>query len=464
MATHSERDDLGVNDIQQLRDHYATGHTKPIPWRLEQLRALRQLLHDHRSDLADALASDLGKPATEAFMTEVDHVGSSISHMLKNLRSWTRPQRVHTPLHLQPGKAYTLREPLGLVLIIGPFNYPVQLTLGPLAGALAAGNCVVLKPSEQTPIVSRLLAKLINDYVDNRAVCVVQGGAEVAEDLLDEKFDHIFFTGSARVGRIVAAAAAKHLTTTTLELGGKSPAIVEPPVDMKTTAKRIAWAKFLNAGQTCIAPDYVIALGGSGQELIGHLHSAVQSMYGHSPAASPDYGRIVNEKHFDRLTAYLRQGRCEFGGGYNRDTRYVAPTVLSNVDPESPVMQEEIFGPILPVVELDNIDQAVDFVNAREKPLALYAFTRSDLTKRRLLTRTSSGGVGFGAPMVQFEVPNLPFGGVGESGSGAYHGEYTIDTFSHIKSVVDKPLHPDTLRAVYPPFRQLKDSIIRRLR
>lgn len=461
MSTHSEID---PRDITKLRDHFATGETKPIPWRLEQLRALRQLISEHRDDLADALAADLGKPATESFMTELDFVSSAISHMLKSLRSWTRPQRVHTPLHLQPGKAYTLREPLGIVLIIGPFNYPVQLTLGPLAGALAAGNCAVLKPSEQTPIVSRLVGKLVNDYLDNRAVQVYQGGPEVSGELLGQKFDHIFFTGSARVGRIVAQAAAKNLTTTTLELGGKSPAIVEPPVDMKTTARRIAWSKFLNAGQTCIAPDYVLAVNGSADELVHHLHKAVESMYGHSPATSADYGRIVNEDHFDRIVSYLREGNHAFGGGHNRETRYIAPTVLTNVRPDSPAMTEEIFGPILPIMEVDTIDDAVDFVNERSKPLALYAFTKSDLTKRRLLTRTSSGGVGFGAPMVQFEVPSLPFGGVGESGSGAYHGVFTIDTFSHVKSVVDKPLHPDTLRIVYPPFKQIKETILRKFR
>src|SRR5690606_20307129 len=354
--------------------------------------------------------------------------------------------------------------PLGVVLVIGPFNYPVQLTLGPMAGALACGNAVVLKPSESAAATSATLARLLEEYLDPEAVAVVEGGAETTSALLAERTDHVFFTGSARVGRIVAKAAAEHLTPVTLELGGKSPAIVEPGVDLAVTARRIAWAKFMNAGQTCLAPDYAIALDGVGPELERHLAEAVREMYGHSPADSPDYGRIVDDRSFDRLAAFLNGGRLVCGGGHNREERYIAPTVLADVDPKDPVMAEEIFGPILPVLAMDTLDEAIAHVNAGEKPLALYAFTNADTTRRRLLTRTSSGAVGFNVPMAHIDVPGLPFGGVGASGVGAYHGKWSIETFSHAKAVLDKPLTPDTMQVIYPPFTSVKEKIMRRLR
>ncbi|HEU5128478.1 MAG TPA: aldehyde dehydrogenase family protein [Glycomyces sp.] len=450
--------------VARLRSYYDTGRTKPVPWRLEQLKGLDRMLKEAADELVDALRSDLGRAAPESLLAEVDFVSAEIRNMRKHLRSWLRPKRVHTPPHLQPARSYLLREPLGVVLVIGPFNYPVQLTLGPLAGALACGNAVVVKPSESAAATSATLARLLGEYLDPEAVAVVEGGPETTSALLAERTDHVFFTGSARVGRIVARAAAEHLTPVTLELGGKSPALVEPGADLAVTARRIAWAKFMNAGQTCLAPDYVIALDGVGPELERHLAEAVREMYGHAPAESPDYGRIVDDRSFDRLTALLDAGRLVCGGGHNRESRYIAPTVLAEVDAKDPVMAEEIFGPILPVLAMDTLDEAIAFVNAGEKPLALYAFTNADTTRRRLLTRTSSGAVGFNVPMAHIDVPGLPFGGVGASGIGAYHGKWSIETFSHAKAVLDKPLAPDTMQVVYPPFTSVKEKIMRRLR
>ncbi|WP_026925310.1 aldehyde dehydrogenase family protein [Glycomyces arizonensis] len=450
--------------VSRLRSHYDAGRTKPIPWRLAQLKGLDRMLKEAGDELAAALGEDLGKAAPESFLAEIDFVAAEVRSMRKHLRSWLRPKRVHTPPHLQPAKSYLLREPLGLVLVIGPFNYPVQLTLTPLAGALACGNAVVVKPSESSPATSAALARLLGAYLDPEAVAVVEGGAEATSALLGERMDHIFFTGSAKVGRIVAKAAAEHLTPVTLELGGKSPAIVEPGVDLAAAARRIAWAKFMNAGQTCLAPDYVIALDGVGPELERHLAEAVREMYGHAPAESEDYGRIVDERSFDRLAAFLDEGRLVCGGGHNREARYIAPTVLADVDAKDAVMAEEVFGPVLPILSLETLDEAIAHVNAGEKPLALYAFTNADTTKRKLLTRTSSGAVGFNVPTAHIDVPGLPFGGVGASGLGAYHGKWSIETFSHAKAVLEKPLAPDTMQVVYPPFTSVKEKIMRRLR
>ncbi|SDD92410.1 aldehyde dehydrogenase family protein [Glycomyces harbinensis] len=450
--------------VARLRAQFDTGRTKPLPWRLEQLKGLDRMLREAGEELADALRADLGKAAPESFLAEIDFVAAEVRALRKHLRSWMRPRRVYTPPHLQPAKAYTLREPLGVVTVIGPFNYPVQLLLAPLAGALACGNAVVVKPSEAAGATSAVLGRLIGEYLDPEAVAVVQGGPDETAALLAERVDHIFFTGSPRVGRIVAKAAAAHLTPTTLELGGKSPAIVEPGADLATAARRIAWGKFMNAGQTCIAPDYVLAVGDTGPELERHLAEAIREMYGHAPAESPDFGRIIDASSFDRLARFLDEGRLVCGGGYNREERYIAPTVIADVSAHDAVMGEEVFGPVLPILAVASLDEAIAFVNAREKPLALYAFTNSEGSRRRLLTRTSSGAVGFNVPMAHIDVPGLPFGGVGNSGLGSYHGKASIEAFSHVKSVLDKPLAPDTLRVVYPPFTALKEQVLRRLR
>ena len=449
--------------VARLRTSFDTGRTKPIAWRRAQLRALRRLLVEERPTLEKALKDDLGKPALEAHTTEIGYVINEIDHTLKHLASWLRPKRVTVPMAMAPAKAWWVREPLGVVLIISPWNYPINLALAPLVGALAAGNAAVLKPSELSPATSGALAELLPRYLDGEAVAVVEGGVAESTTLLEERFDHIFYTGNGAVARIVMAAAVKHLTPVTLELGGKSPAVVEPGVDMATTARRLAWGKFTNAGQTCVAPDYVLAIGGSAAELQRELAAAIIEMFGSDPKTSPDYGRIVNERHLDRLSALLDSGEVVAGGRVDREDLYMAPTVLGDVDPSSPVMAEEIFGPILPVISVPDLDAAIAFVNERDKPLALYAFTDSQVTKRRLLTETSSGGVGFGLPIAHLAVPDLPFGGVGESGMGAYHAQASIDTFSHVKSVLDKSLALDTMRLAYAPITQFKEKVLRRM-
>ncbi|MET0480348.1 MAG: aldehyde dehydrogenase family protein [Mycetocola sp.] len=447
--------------VAAARDAFRAGTTKPIVWRLRQLTALRRMLLEQGSVLEDALASDLGKSPTESQMSEIGVVVGEIDNTIRHLRRWLRPKRVSVPLSVAPAAARVVREPLGVVLVIAPWNYPVQLALVPLAGALAAGNAVLLKPSELAPATSALLARLIPDYLDRSAVAVVEGGVDETTELLTEKFDHIFFTGNARVGRIVAHAAAEHLTPVTLELGGKSPVYVHDDADPAEIADRLVFGKFLNAGQTCVAPDYVLATPETARRLLPHLQDAVTRLYGDDPQASPDYGRIVNDRQFSRLSGLLDGVRPDIGGTTDKATRYIAPTIVDGVGMDAPLMQEEIFGPILPIVHVSGVDQAIEVISEREKPLALYLFTESRAIVRRFLRDTSSGAFGVSIPAAHLLVPGLPFGGVGESGMGRYHGEFSIDTFSHHKAVLSKPTRPDTLKLIYPPFTARRDALIR---
>ncbi|WP_280702193.1 aldehyde dehydrogenase family protein [Kitasatospora sp. GP82] len=424
----------------RLRATFDTGRTKPLAWRLTRLRALRALLTEQSEVFLAALRADLGKSATEAYHGEVGFTLNEIDHTLTHLEEWLRPRPAAVPGAFLPAEARVVRDPLGVVLVIAPWNYPLQLALAPLVGALAAGNTAVIKPSELAPATSAAMARLLPRYLDREAVAVVEGAVPETTALLEERFDHIFYTGNGTVGRIVMAAAARHLTPVTLELGGKSPVVVEPGADLAVTAQRIARGKFQNAGQTCVAPDYILAVGDTAPELETHLAAAVHALYGDDPALSPEYGRIVNERHFDRLAALLEDGRVVTGGGHDRANRYLAPTVLADVSENAPVMQAEIFGPVLPIIAVPDLDAAIAFINNRDKPLALYAFTESERTKQRLAEETSSGALVFGLPVSYLAVPELPFGGVGESGMGRYHGEYSIDTFSHLKAVLDKPL------------------------
>lgn len=427
--------------VARLRATFRTGRTKPVEWRTTQLRRLREMLTDNGADLAAALHADLGKSSAEAFRTEIDFTVREIDHTLDHLADWLRPESAPVPAHLgEDARAWTQYDPLGVVLVIAPWNYPAQLLLAPVVGALAAGNAVVAKPSELAPATSAALARLLPAYLDTDAVAVVEGGVPETTALLAERFDHIFYTGNGTVGRIVMAAAAKHLTPVTLELGGKSPVFVAPDADVDETAKRLVGAKFGNAGQQCIAPDYVLADPATAAALVPALRTAVEAQFGTTPQTSAGFGRIINERHYDRLTRLLDSGQAAVGGRHDRDDLFIAPTVLTDVDPASPVMQEEIFGPILPVVEVEDLDAAIAFINERDKPLALYAFTTSEATKSRLVNETSSGGVAWGQPVMQLLMTGLPFGGVGESGMGRYHGRYTLETFSHLKGVADVPL------------------------
>ncbi|MFI9754372.1 aldehyde dehydrogenase family protein [Streptomyces collinus] len=428
--------------VARLRATFRTGRTKPVEWRMTQLRRLRDMLTENGADLAAALHADLGKSATEAFRTEIDFTVREIDHTLDHLADWLRPEPAPAPAHLGADvTVWTQYDPLGVVLVIAPWNYPAQLLLTPVVGALASGNAVIAKPSELAPATSAVLARLLPAYLDTDAVAVVEGGVPETTALLAERFDHIFYTGNSTVGRIVLRAAAEHLTPVTLELGGKSPVFVDRDTDLAVVADRLTRGKFLNAGQTCVAPDYVLTDPETAAALEPLLANAVNALYGSDPAASGEYGRIINERHFDRLTGLLDSGRTVVGGTGDRAAKYLAPTVLADVSPDAPVMREEIFGPILPIVTVPGLDEAIDFINDRDKPLALYVFTESDGTRRRFAAETSSGGLGHGLPLAHLTVSDLPFGGVGESGMGNYHGRYSIETFSHRKAVLDKPLH-----------------------
>jgi len=449
--------------VQRMRDGFDSGRTRPIQWRRAQLHALRRLLIENRVALRDALHADLHKSATESDLTEIGILVREIDHTLRHLGRWLRPRRVPVPLVVLPSTARILREPLGVVTVIAPWNYPVQLLLGPLIGAIAAGNTVVLKPSELARATSALIARLVPAYLDRHAVAVVEGGIPETTELLAQRVDHIFYTGNGAVARIVLRAAAEHLTPVILELGGKSPVWVDDTADLASAARRIAWGRFVNAGQTCVAPDYVLATPAVAARLEPLLVTAITDLYGADPRASADYGRIVNNRQFDRLTGMLGQGRLVTGGQVDESTRYIAPTVLADVDPGSPVMTEEIFGPILPIVTVSGLNEAIAFIAARDKPLALYAFTRSRAGERALMRRTSSGAVGLGAPMSHLMVPGLPFGGVGASGMGSYHGERSVALFSHDKAVLRTPAHPDVLGLVAAPYARRRTQLVRRL-
>ncbi|MBP2414324.1 aldehyde dehydrogenase (NAD+) [Arthrobacter stackebrandtii] len=454
--------------VDAARAVFKSGATRPLAWRLKQLKAMNQMLLDHRDDFTAALAADLGKHPAEAWLTEIGFLTSEIAHTVKHLEGWLKPRRAQVPLALAPARATTVLEPLGVVLVIAPWNYPIQLLLAPIIGALAAGNTAVGKPSEMTPASSAALARWVPKYLDG-AVSIVEGGVPETTELLARRFDHIFYTGNGRVGRIVMAAAAKNLTPVTLELGGKSPVFVDESVDMIAAARRIAWGKFMNAGQTCVAPDYVLGTDAALAKLARELPLAIEDLYGAEPAHSLAYGRIVNDAAFGRLAGLLEADLAPesgsslvAGGGTDAATRYVEPTVL-HVDAEAKVMEEEIFGPLLPLVTVGSAAEAIAFINERDKPLALYVFSEDQGVRKEFMEQTSSGALNFGVPVAHLSVPGLPFGGVGESGMGSYHGQHSIDTFSHHKAVLEKPLSPDTLGFIYPPFGSLKRQLIKRI-
>ncbi len=446
----------------RLRSAFDAGRSRPIEWRRTQLKRLKALLREQADELVAALQADLGKPTLEAFTTDVAVVGQECDLALKNLTRWMRPERVATPISQMPGRARLVRDPLGVVLIIAPWNYPVQLLLSPLVGALAAGNCAVLKPSELTPHTSAALARWVSSYLDPDCIALVEGAVEETAALLEQRFDHIFYTGNAQVGRVIMQAAARNLTPVTLELGGKSPCIVDRDADLPVAARRIAWGKFLNAGQTCIAPDYVLVHESREAELLEQLSSAVTEFYGEDPSQTADYGRIVNQRHHRRLTALLSDGEVVIGGQADEQTRYLAPTILRNPRLDSALMNEEIFGPILPVLTVKDLDEALDFVNQRDKPLALYLFSRSARAERATVERTSSGGVCVNGVLWHIANPALPFGGVGPSGMGAYHGRASFETFSHRKAVVKKPTWLD-LKMIYPPYGKRMTQLVKRM-
>ena len=448
--------------VQTLRDAFDSGLTHDLAWRQGQLAALERMMAENEAGIAEALAADLGKPFGEACTAEIDFVRNEAAHARKHLRRWSRPQRAATPLAIQPGKSVVEAAPYGVTLIIGAWNYPFQLVLAPLVGAIAAGNCAVIKPSEMAPRSSALLKQLVERYLDPRAFAVVEGDADVSTALLVQKFDLIFYTGGERVGRVVMAAAAKHLTPVVLELGGQNPCIVDETADLAVAARRIVWGRFLNAGQICVAPDHVYVAASVEARLLNELKQAVTTMFGPDPKQSPDYGRIINARHAARLEALLAGGRAVTGGVADVDACYVAPTILTEVSPDAPVLAEEVFGPILPVLPYETLEAPLAAINARSPALALYAFTRNKATADRIIASTRSGSVTINDTVIFMANPNLPFGGVGASGMGAYHGRYSFETFSHRRAVLRRGFSLDA-SVRYPPFTKAKLALLRRM-
>ena len=438
--------------VSNQRLFFTKHQTKKLSFRIEQLKLLQQAILDNEAAITKALNADLNKPELESYVTEIGSCLEEIKYALKHIRSWVKPKKVRTPLPYLPASSKVYSEPLGVVLIIGAWNYPLQLVISPLIGAIAAGNCAIIKPSEIAVNTSTLLAEIIPKYFDSSFISVVEGGKEVTQQLLEEKFDHIFFTGNTQVGKIIMSAAAKQLTPVTLELGGKSPCIVDADTHLEYTARRIVWGKFLNAGQTCVAPDYLLVDRKIKKDLLEHLKQIIQEFYGTTPETSPDYARIINQHHFQRLCELLKTGEIVVGGDTNPSDYYIAPTVIDGVSPEEGVMQEEIFGPILPVIEYTNLSEAIAFVNAKPKPLALYFFSNNKQHQNQVLQETASGGACINDTIVQIAFPGLPFGGVGDSGIGRYHGKTSFETFSHQRSVLHKSFWVD-LKLRYAPYK-----------
>ncbi|OJY39854.1 aldehyde dehydrogenase family protein [Pseudonocardia sp. 73-21] len=448
-----------ASEVARLRSTFATGRTRDVAWRLAQLEGVERMVAEREDDFAIALAADLGRPRVDAWLADLAPTTAESAFARKHLKRWMRSKRAGLPLSVQPGSARYVYEPLGTVLIIGPWNYPVYLTLTPLVAALAAGNCAVVKPSEHAPAVAALLADLLPRYVDRDAVAVVTGGPEETQDLLAQGLDHAFFTGSPEVGALIMAAAAPTLTPVTLELGGKSPVIVTGDADIAVAAKRIAWTKLMNSGQTCIAPDYVLVEESVRDTLVAGIAEATRELRG----GAEDGLRIVNARQAARIAGLLDDhgGRIAYGGAVDVEALTGQPTIVVDPRPDSPLMTEEIFGPILPVLTVEDLDTAIRFVNDRPKPLAVYLFSRSKGVAKRVTAEISSGGTVINHLMFHVLVPQLPFGGVGRSGMGAYHGRWGFETFSHRKSVLTKPTRPD-LSLIYPPYTAKAEKLLRR--
>lgn len=422
--------------LSNQRAYFLKGNTRSVQGRCNQLEKLRLTIKKNERAIMDALKKDLNKSEFEAYSTEIGILLEEISFSQKNLKKWAAPKKVKTAMTHIGTTGKIVPEPFGTALIIAPWNYPFQLALSPLIGAIAAGNTAVLKPSEFATNVSKLLKDLVEETFPSELVAVIEGGIETNQVLLAKKFDVIFFTGSVPVGKIVMEAASKHLTPVTLELGGKSPCIVHKDADLKLSAKRIAFGKFTNAGQTCIAPDYLLVHSEIKKEFLSLLQAEVTEMFSEDPLLNENYSRMISEKHFDRLTEFFSDGKAIFGGKADRDSLKIAPTILDEVNADAAVMQEEIFGPIFPVMEYTDLDQAITFIQDRPKPLALYLFTSSKQTEQQIIGQVSFGGGCINDTLMHIATPHLPFGGVGESGMGNYHGKYSFEAFSHYKSVL----------------------------
>jgi acyl-CoA reductase-like NAD-dependent aldehyde dehydrogenase len=451
-----------ANAHVSLQRYFDSGRTRSYEWRARQLRGLDAFACEREADISAAIHADLCKPAGEIWLGETWFVRSEIRYALKHLRQWMRPRRMSVPLPYQPGSAFIERDPVGVALIIGTWNYPVALTLGPLVGALAGGNCVVLKPSEMAPATSRLLAEKLGRYLDADALKVVEGDGAVSAALLEHRFDHIFFTGSRLKGQMIMEAAARHLTPVTLELGGKCPVIVTEKADLRVAARRIVWAKFTNAGQTCVAPDYLLAHESVEEPLLRLMQEAIEEFYSSDPQSSADYGRVVDARAYHRIDALMREGELCAGGCGDEASRYIAPTIIRNVAVDSRLMEDEIFGPVLPVLTFSSLAEAASLVRSRPDPLAVYLFSRDRTELDYLRTNTRSGGVCCNDLMFQITIPGLPFGGRGVSGIGLYHGKAGFETFTAPRSVLRRSTFPDPAMR-YPPFGGGRLALLKRI-
>ena len=447
-----------MNSIEQSfhnsKQYFNTHETKSLKFRKKQLKQLSKSIKNYESELLEAFQEDLGKNKVEAYATEIGFTLKNIKSARKELKNWAKTKQVNTPLFMFPTKSYIMKEPYGTVLIIGPFNYPFQLLIEPLIGAIAAGNTVILKPSEFTPNVSGVIQQIIADAFDPEYINIIQGNADTTQTLLQFPFDYIFFTGSEQVGRVVYGAASKNLTPVTLELGGKSPAIIDESANIKVASERICFGKFTNAGQTCVAPDYLLVNRKVKDELISALKKTITEFYGTNIQDSPDYGRIVNKKHYHRLNELLNIHHPEitFGGQTDIDENFIAPTIIEGTTFDSKIMENEIFGPILPIITYDDFDEAIDLIRTKPKPLSLYLFSEDENSSERILNELSFGGGAINDTLMHLANPNLPFGGVGASGIGKYHGKYSFDTFSHDKSYIFKSTRLES-SLLFPPYK-----------
>ena len=443
-----------VQHIENQRDFFSSNKTKDISFRLEQLRKLKKAIQINQQKIEDALWKDLHKSPEESYLTEISIVTGEIDNHIKHLKKWAKPKRVSTPLYILPSSSKIIYEPLGLSLIVAPWNYPFQLLFNSLVGSISAGGCSILKPSPDAPEIARVMQDIIEDTYDSNYIAVVQGGRETNTILFNERFDIIFFTGSPNVGKVVMKAASQHLTPVVLELGGKSPCIVDVDANINIAARRIAWGKMINAGQTCIAPDYLFAHHSIKDELLDKIAGNIKEMYGDDIKGSRFYPRIVNQRAIDRLEKLMNQGEIHSGGEIDEKEKFIAPTIIDNVDPDFLVMQEEIFGPILPVMTFEHIDETIEYINKNEKPLAFYYFGKNKNAKK-VLAKTTSGGACINDTLMHITNHNLPFGGVGNSGMGKYHGQESFMAFSNRRAIVTTPTWVD-LPLKYAPFKYFK--------
>lgn len=449
------------NLVENQRTFFMNGNTIDYEYRKENLKKLKKMLKDYESEIYYALKQDLNKSKHETFTTELGFLYSEIDFALRNLRSWMAPAKVPSPLSHKGSKSYIIQEPYGVVLVISPWNYPLQLAIAPAIAALSAGNCVILKPSEHAKATSQLLASMIQATFDSSLFHVVEGEVDITEALLKEKFDYIFFTGSSNVGKIIMRAASEHLTPVTLELGGKSPAIVDEDANINLTAKRLVWAKFTNAGQTCVAPDYLYVHERVKFKLMKAIVKQIKSLYGKNPLYNEDYTRIINEKHFNRLLHYLDSGKVIHGGNSEESTLMIEPTILDKITWQDEIMQEEIFGPILPILTFKNIEDALYEIKRRDKALALYYFGENEKIQQQVIEFIQFGGGAINDAVYHLANPYLPFGGVGSSGMGQYHGKFGFETFSHQKSILKQ-----TTKIDFPfryPGSKLNTSVVKKI-